>query len=246
MKKVKKKLVILTGAGISAESGIKTFRDSDGTWENHNVNDVATPRGWAKDPDLVSRFYNERRAQLAQVKPNAAHKALKKLEKHYDVQIITQNIDSLHEKAKSKNVLHLHGLLTEAKSSKVGSDYLVDIGYRELTAEDVCPEGFRLRPNVVWFGEMVPSMSNAYNLAYNADIFVVIGTSLQVYPAAGLLSYVKRGAQKFIIDPKASEMNGIEDFAVINKTATEGTAELLELLMPKKTTEEQIINNQIC
>ena len=239
MKKVKKKLVILTGAGISAESGIKTFRDSDGTWENHNVNDVATPKGWAKDPDLVSRFYNERRTQLADVKPNAAHKALKKLEKYYDVQIITQNIDSLHEKAKSKKVLHLHGLLTEARSSKLDSDYLVDIGYRELTAEDVCPEGFRLRPNVVWFGEMVPNMGPSYEMVHQADIFVIIGTSLQVYPAAGLLSYAKRGAQKFIIDPKAYEMNDIEDFTVINKTATEGTAELLEILLPKKNDEEQ-------
>jgi NAD-dependent deacetylase len=234
MKKVKKKLVILTGAGISAESGIKTFRDSDGTWENHNVNDVATPRGWAKDPDLVSRFYNERRAQLAQVKPNAAHKALKKLEKHYDVQIITQNIDSLHEKAKSKNVLHLHGLLTEAKSSKVGSDYLVDIDYRELTAEDVCPEGFRLRPNVVWFGEMVPSMSNAYSLVQAADIVIVIGTSLKVYPASSLLSYARRTAQKFLIDPKGDALLGVDsDVTIINETATEGMKKLLKELLPK-------------
>lgn len=231
----KKKIVVLTGAGVSQESGIQTFRDSNGLWENHKVEDVASPKGWQKDPGLVNNFYNERRAQLSQVKPNAAHKALRKLEKYYDVQIITQNIDNLHEQAKSSKVLHLHGLLTEAKSSKPGSDYVVDIGFKELTAEDVCPEGYKLRPNVVWFGEMVPNMGPAYGMVNEADIVVVIGTSLQVYPAAGLLSYAKRGAQKFIIDPNADIMTGLDDdFVVISKTATKGMKELLKQLMPKQ------------
>jgi NAD-dependent protein deacetylases, SIR2 family len=183
-----KKLVILTGAGMSSESGIKTFRDSGGLWEEYDVAEVATPQAWIKNRDLVLRFYNERRQQLASSKPNNGHLGLAKLEKYFDVQIITQNIDDLHERAGSTKVLHLHGELTKARST-VDPSLLYDIGYKDINPGDNCEKGSQLRPHIVWFGEAVPMMDAAANLTGNADIFVVVGSSLNVYPAAGLISY---------------------------------------------------------
>ncbi|NLF43459.1 MAG: NAD-dependent deacylase, partial [Bacteroidales bacterium] len=178
-----KKVVVLSGAGISAESGIKTFRDSDGLWENHNVNDVATPQAWKRNPELVQQFYNERRKQLSEVKPNDAHYALVKLEEKYDVQVITQNVDDLHERAGSSKVLHLHGELKKARSTK-DENLIYDIKGWELKMGDLCEKGSQLRPHIVWFGEAVPMIDTAALLSSKADIFIVVGTSLNVYPAA--------------------------------------------------------------
>jgi NAD-dependent deacetylase len=195
-----KKLVVLTGSGISAESGLKTFRDAGGLWENYDVMQVASIDGWFKDPELILRFYNERRAQLKDAKPNAGHTGLVELEEFFEVQIITQNVDNLHEKAGSRNVLHLHGELTKVRST--GDESLVyDIGYKPVNLGDKCEKGFQLRPNIVWFGEAVPAIEQAAALTSHADIFVVIGSSLAVYPAAGLIDYVPRESPVFLIDP---------------------------------------------
>ena len=194
------KLVVLTGAGMSSESGLRTFREMGGLWEEYDVMEVASPEGWAKDMDLVLRFYNERRVQLKEAKPNDGHLGLVDLEKQFDVNIITQNVDNLHEKAGSKNVLHLHGILTEARSTSDPS-LVYDIGYSEIKKGDLCDKGSQLRPNIVWFGEMVPNISVAAEISSQADIFVVIGTSLNVYPAAGLLNYVPSHVPIFLIDP---------------------------------------------
>jgi NAD-dependent deacetylase len=195
-----KKLVVLTGSGISAESGLKTFREAGGLWENYDVMQVASIEGWYQDNELVLRFYNDRRAQLKDAKPNAGHTGLVELEEFFDVHIITQNIDNLHEKAGSRNVLHLHGELTKARST--GDESLVyDIGYNNITPGDNCEKGFQLRPHIVWFGEPVPAIEEASLIAAQADIFVVIGTSLVVYPAAGLIDYVPRDIPIFLIDP---------------------------------------------
>lgn len=196
---MKKKLVVLSGAGISAESGIKTFRDSNGLWENHRVEDVASPEGFAKNPKLVLDFYNLRRRQLKEVQPNEAHKILAELQEDFDVHIITQNVDDLHERAGSKNVLHLHGELLKARP--VNSDSKVIPWEDDLNLGDLNFEGIQLRPHIVWFGEMVPEMDTATVIAENADIFLVIGTSMQVYPAAGLIHYVPEDCEVFIIDP---------------------------------------------
>jgi NAD-dependent deacetylase len=195
-----KKLVILTGAGMSQESGIRTFRDSDGLWEEYNVMDVATPQAWAKNPELVMRFYNERRKQLLECTPNAGHYGLAALEKSFDVQIITQNIDDLHEQAGSKNVLHLHGELKKARSS-VDENLIYEIAGWELKFGDKCVKGSQLRPHIVWFGEAVPAISEAMQIVQQADVFAVIGTSMNVYPAAGLINYIKRGTPIYLIDP---------------------------------------------
>lgn len=195
-----KKLIVLTGAGMSAESGLKTFRDMGGLWEEYDVMQVASTQGWESDPELVLRFYNERRKQLQTAEPNIGHKALVELEDFFEVTIITQNVDNLHERAGSKNVLHLHGILTQVKST--GDPSLVyDIGYKEIKWGDKCEKGYQLRPNIVWFGEAVPAIEPAAYLSSQADIFAVIGTSLNVYPAAGLLNYVPNHAPIYLIDP---------------------------------------------
>ena len=198
----KKKVVVLTGAGISAESGISTFRDSDGLWEQYRVEDVATYDAYLRNPELVLNFYNERRRQLFSVKPNDGHRQLVRLEEKYDVRIITQNIDNLHEQAGSTNVLHLHGLLTQARSDR-DDNLIIDIGDRDIHLGDKAPDGAQLRPHIVWFGEAVPNIEPAAELCEKADYFVVVGTSMNVYPAAGLIHYVPRTSPCWLVDPKA-------------------------------------------
>ena len=198
----KKKVVVLTGAGISAESGISTFRDSDGLREQYRVEDVATYDAYLRNPELVLNFYNERRRQLFAVKPNDGHRQLVRLEEKYDVHIITQNIDNLHEQAGSTNVLHLHGLLTQARSDR-DDNLIIDIGDRDIHLGDKAPDGAQLRPHIVWFGEAVPNIEPAAELCEKADYFVVVGTSMNVYPAAGLIHYVPRTSPCYLVDPKA-------------------------------------------
>jgi NAD-dependent deacetylase len=225
-----KKLVILTGAGMSSESGIKTFRDSGGLWEEYDVSEVATPQAWAKNRDLVLRFYNERRRQLASSKPNDGHLGLAKLEKYFDVQIITQNIDDLHERAGSTKVLHLHGELTKARST-VNQSLIYEIGYKDIHPGDNCEKGSQLRPHIVWFGEEVPMMDAAASLTRNADIFVVIGSSLNVYPAAGLISYAPAKASLWLIDPKEVAVPISRKVEVIREMASKGVGILTERLL---------------
>ena len=206
---MKKKLVVLTGAGISAESGIKTFRDSDGLWEGHNVMDVATPEGWHKNPALVLDFYNQRRKQLKEVAPNLGHQILAELEKDFEVYIITQNVDDLHERAGSSNVLHLHGELLKVRSTK-NPDYILD-WQDDLNFGDLDENKNQLRPHIVWFGEEVPALEEAINITEKADYFAVIGTSLQVYPAAGLIDYTSRETPLFYIDPKPIKISNLKN-----------------------------------
>jgi NAD-dependent deacetylase len=222
-----KRLVILTGAGMSSESGIRTFRDSGGLWEEYDVEEVATPQAWAKNRDLVLRFYNERRRQLAECKPNEGHIGLAKLEKYFDVRIITQNIDDLHERAGSTNILHLHGELTRARSTSDPS-FLYNIGYNDINAGDKCEKGSQLRPHIVWFGEEVPMMDDAVNIAAEADIFVVIGSSLNVYPAAGLINYAPKKASLWLIDPMDVAVPVNRNVEVIKEKASNGVAILTE------------------
>jgi len=196
-----KKIVVLTGAGMSAESGLKTFRDSDGLWENHNVYDVATPEAWERDPEMVLKFYNDRRKQVRVAEPNKAHVALGKLEQKYNVSIITQNIDDLHERAGSTHVIHLHGEVNKARSS-VDSGLVYELDHWEMKMGDTCEKGSQLRPHIVWFGEAVPMIEKAIPIVEMADVVMVIGTSLSVYPAAGLLNYATSSSQKYYIDPK--------------------------------------------
>jgi len=226
-----KKLIILTGAGISAESGIKTFRDSDGLWEGFNVMDVATPQGFEKNPALVFDFYNQRRKQALDVKPNGGHLGLKDLEEHFEVQIITQNVDLLHEQAGSSIVLHLHGKLDEARSTK-NPNLVYKLKSWELNIGDKCELGSQLRPNIVWFGEAVPAMEEAVMLAVQADIFVVIGTSMVVYPAASLIDYIPKNCPVFVIDPKKPEMD-LEgrNITFIEEVGSVGVAKLKEILL---------------
>lgn len=199
-----KKLVVLSGSGISAESGLLTFRDMGGLWEQYNVYEVASPDAWASDPELVLRFYNERRCQLLEAEPNGAHRALVELEKKYDVRIITQNVDDLHERAGSSDILHLHGEIRKARST-VDPELIYPIEGGELNLGDRCEKGSQLRPHVVWFGEAVDAIPRAAEIASMADIFLVIGTSLNVYPAAGLLNYVPMTSEIFLIDPQEPE-----------------------------------------
>lgn len=225
----KKKIVILTGAGMSAESGLRTFRDSDGLWEEHRVEDVATPEAWHRDRNLVQRFYNERRRSVLKAEPNDGHKGLALLEQHYDVHIVTQNIDDLHERAGSSNVMHLHGEILTMRSEKDRHTIypiLEDIGEDEKAAD-----GSYLRPNIVWFGEEVPMIEKAIPLMEAADIFILVGSSLAVYPAAGLLHYVDASVPKYIIDKKIPKV-AIQNMIPIEKPATEGVFELVKLLMP--------------
>jgi NAD-dependent deacetylase len=224
-----KKLVVLTGAGMSSESGIRTFRDSGGLWEEYDVMEVATPMAWRKDMDLVLRFYNERRRQLACCKPNEGHIGLANLEKHFDIQIITQNIDDLHERVGSTKILHLHGELTKARST-VDTSLIYDIGYKDINRGDNCEKGSQLRPHIVWFGEEVPMMDEAVNLAGEADIFVVIGSSLNVYPAAGLINYAPQKASLWLIDPMDVAVTVNRKVEVIKEKASKGIAILNEQL----------------
>ena len=227
---MKLKLVVFTGAGISAESGIKTFRDSDGLWEEYNIMEVATPQGWAKNRALVLDFYNQRRKQVLAAQPNPAHLALVALEKKFDVHIITQNIDNLHERAGSKKVLHLHGEIMKSRSTTDPS-LIYEINGTELNIGDTCKRGSQLRPHIVWFGEMVPKMENANNIAAIADIFMVVGTSMVVYPAAGLINYTKPDIPKYLIDPSDVTVNAIQNLTVIKEKASIGLPRLVEELM---------------
>jgi NAD-dependent protein deacetylases, SIR2 family len=225
-----KKLVVLTGAGISAESGIRTFRDSDGLWEEHRVEDVATPEAWQRNPALVQRFYNERRRQMGEALPNAGHLGLAELEHYFDVTIITQNVDDLHERAGSGKVLHLHGELRKVRSS-IAPDLIYTLDHWEVKMGDRCEKGSQLRPHIVWFGEAVPEMERAIEWAEQADIFCIVGTSLNVYPAAGLLHYAPLSAPVYLVDPNppASLPKRVK---VIAEKAGTGVPRLVEWLKP--------------
>ena len=223
------KLVVLTGAGISAESGISTFRDSGGLWEGYDVNQVATPEGFAADPALVLDFYNQRRRQLSQVEPNEAHRLLAHLEKRYEVVIITQNVDDLHERAGSHNIIHLHGELL--KSRGVDNPEVTYPCTGDIHVGDKSPTGAQLRPHIVWFGEEVPMLEKAIAQVYSADILMIIGTSLQVYPAASLIDYVKEGTPIFYIDPNPS-LHSKGELTVIAQKASIGVAKAIELMTP--------------
>lgn len=228
---MKKRLVVLSGAGISAESGIATFRDANGLWENFRLEEVATPEAWKRDPELVQRFYNERRKQVLECEPNAAHVFFAEMEKEYDVVIVTQNIDDLHERAGSSNIVHLHGEIRKSKSSGPNQEKAYyPIESWELKMTDLCPDGFVLRPHVVWFGEEVPLLEKAAYIVSEADILVVIGTSLNVYPAANLVDYAPKKCKSFVIDPKVGELGVPFGFTKIPATAVEGVKMLSELL----------------
>jgi NAD-dependent deacetylase len=225
-----KHLVVLTGAGMSSESGISTFRESGGLWEKYDVTEVATPEAWYNNRDLVLRFYNERRRQLGDARPNKGHTGLVDLEKYFDVSIITQNIDDLHERAGSKNVLHLHGELTKARSSADPS-LVYEIGYKDIKPGDYCDTGSQLRPHIVWFGEEVPKMEEAVKIVERADILVIIGTSMIVYPAAGLINYVAPRVPIYIIDPNEVEVLLTRNIEIIREKAGTGVAILREKLI---------------
>lgn len=228
---MKKKFVVLSGAGISAESGVKTFRDSNGLWENHRIEDVASPEGFARDPQMVLDFYNARRKQLHEVEPNDAHYILAELENFFDVEIITQNVDDLHERAGSSKVYHLHGELKKARP--VNSFNKIISWEKDLNLGDLSPEGIQLRPHIVWFGEMVSEMETAIKTAQKADLFLIIGTSMQVYPAAGLIDYIPEHCEVFLIDPNLkNSFAGSENF--FKTSATEGMRRLKELLKKKE------------
>lgn len=224
-----KKVVVFTGAGISAESGLKTFRGQDGLWEGYNIQEVATPEGWKKDRQRVLEFYNIRRKQCIAAHPNAAHLAIKTLEKFYDTCVITQNIDDLHERAGSKNILHLHGEIRKAQSS-LNPKFVYTMQTDEINIGDTCELGSQLRPHVVWFGEAVPNLAQAEERTREADVFIVVGTSLQVYPAANLLNEIKAGCEVYLIDPQADTMRVGSHIKRIATTATQGIPELLNLL----------------
>lgn len=224
-----KKLVVLTGAGISAESGIKTFRDSGGLWEGHKVEDVATPEAWIRNQELVLDFYNQRRKQAREVKPNRGHEILVELEKHFEVTIITQNVDDLHERAGSTRVLHLHGSLFESRSTK-NPALVYPIEGWELKVGDVCELGSQLRPNIVWFGEAVPMIEVAAEISGKADIFLVVGTSMVVYPAAGLINYVPDRVKKYVVDPGKPDIAYIPNLEHIVAKASEGMKQVCRLL----------------
>lgn len=227
---MKKKLVVLSGAGMSAESGLRTFRDMGGLWENYRVEDVASPEGWAANPEVVLDFYNQRRKQAFEAQPNRGHEVLAELEEYFDVQIITQNVDGLHEKAGSTNVLHLHGELSKVRSVK-NAELIYDIGADAIELGDLADDGAQLRPHIVWFGEMVPLIEPAADICLNADIFIVVGTSLQVYPAAGLVGYVGQNIPKFVIDPHTPDYRfNIKNVEFIQESAVQGLPKLAERL----------------
>jgi len=226
-----KTLVILTGAGMSAESGVSTFRDAGGLWEQHRIEDVATPEAFRKNPELVLRFYNERRKQLLTVEPNQGHIGLAELEQHFNVQIITQNVDNLHERAGSSHILHIHGELMKARSTGPGAEvYDINPEKIELNIGDKCPKGYQLRPHIVWFGEAVPEIENAIQIVEKADILAIIGTSMQVYPAAGLINYIPTGIPIYLIDPNEVNIYA-KNVTVIRKGASEGVKDLKKLIL---------------
>ena len=229
-----KNLVVLSGAGMSAESGISTFRDAGGLWDKYPVEQVATPEGYARDPELVINFYNERRKQLLDVKPNRGPELLAGLEKYFNVTVITQNVDNLHERAGSTHIVHLHGELTKVCSSRDPNNphYIKELQPEEYEVRmgDRAGDGSQFRPFIVWFGESVPEIETAIDFVEKADIFVIIGTSMNVYPAAGLLNYVPRGAEVYLIDPKPVDTHTSRPIHVIRKGASEGVAELQKLL----------------
>ena len=227
-----KKIVVLTGAGISAESGISTFRDSDGLWCNYKLEDVCTPMAWQKNPQLVTEFYNARRKQLFEVEPNSAHIKLAELEKEYDVTIITQNVDDLHERGGSSNVLHLHGELKKVRST-ANPDLIYTLDKWEVKIGDLCELGSQLRPHIVWFGEDVPNFNLATRISQKADIFIVVGTSLQVYPAASLLYLINDNVPKYLIDPNAENSYPISNLKIIKEKATAGMDMLCKELISK-------------
>lgn len=225
-----KNLIILTGAGMSSESGIRTFRESGGLWEEYDVTEVASPMGWFNNRDLVLRFYNDRRTQLANCEPNEGHFGVARLEKHFNVYVITQNIDNLHERAGSTKILHLHGELTKARSTADPS-LVYDIGYKDIKPGDVCEKGSQLRPHIVWFGEAVPEMDEAVRITSTADIFVVIGSSLNVYPAAGLIDYAPAKASLWLIDPNEVYVPVNRNVEVIKEPASRGVEILTNRLL---------------
>ncbi|CAM1367098.1 NAD-dependent protein deacylase [Tenacibaculum litoreum] len=226
---MKKRLVVLTGAGISAESGIKTFRDADGLWEGHDIYEVASPQGFHANPELVLDFYNQRRRQLLEVSPNKAHHNLVSLEKKFKVDIITQNVDDLHERAGNKNIIHLHGELLKARSTK--NKHLVYNWNKDIVMGDVCEENAQLRPHIVWFGEDVPLLEKAAEITLQADILVIIGTSMQVYPAASLVNYIQHNTPIYFIDPKpAVNKNAFNNLTIIKDVASSGTDKLITML----------------
>lgn len=225
-----KKLVVLSGAGISAESGIPTFRDSGGLWEGHRVEEVATPQGWSRNPEKVLEFYNQRRKKALEVSPNRGHEILAELEHDFDVTIVTQNVDNLHERAGSTNVIHLHGSLFESRST-LDPSLVYAINGWQLNVGDRCERGSQLRPNIVWFGEQVPLMDTAAQLAAQADIFVVVGTSMVVYPAAGLIDYVRAEVPKYLVDPNRPDILHVPRLEFILEKASVGLALLREKLV---------------
>jgi NAD-dependent deacetylase len=227
-----KRLVVLTGAGISAESGIQTFRDGDGLWNKYRFEELATPEAWARDPGLVLDFYNWRRKIVWEAQPNEGHKALVRLEQKYDVQVITQNVDDLHERAGSTKVLHLHGEIRKARST-LDESLVYDLGHWEMKLGDTCEKGGQLRPHIVWFGEAVPNIAAAIELASAADVFLIVGTSMMVYPAASLIVYVNPDKPKYYVDPKAYQTGGISNLEIIKKTAGEGVPPLVDELLNK-------------
>lgn len=221
---------MFSGAGISAESGIKTFRDSGGLWEEYAIEDVATPQAWNRNPELVLDFYNKRRAQVIQAQPNPAHYALAELETAFEVIVITQNIDDLHERAGSSKVVHLHGEILKARSTK-DPELIYQLDKQEILIGDTCELGSQLRPHIVWFGEAVPAMDEAISLTQTADIFIVIGTSLEVYPAAGLVMYAPDDAMKILVDPQATLPFGAGEFTVVRNTAGVGVKSVVDKLL---------------
>ena len=223
-----KKLVVLSGAGISAESGVKTFRDSNGLWENHRIEDVASPEGFQRNPQMVLDFYNARRKQLQEVEPNEAHLLLAKLEEYFEVHIITQNVDDLHERGGSSRIIHLHGELKKARPIDSESETIV--WEKDLNLGDLNSKGVQLRPHIVWFGEMVPEMNQAVKIAETADIFLVIGTSMQVYPAASLIQFIPDHCEVFVIDPNLDQ-NFVAADHFLKTSATDGMRKLIEILL---------------
>jgi NAD-dependent deacetylase len=224
-----KKLVVLTGAGMSAESGLRTFREMGGLWEEYDVYEVASPEGWRKDRELVLRFYNERRRQLLEAHPNRGHYALAELERDFDVTIVTQNVDDLHERAGSSKIIHLHGELKKSRST-IDPDLVYDIEGSELNPGDLCELGSQLRPHIVWFGEAVPAIEEAVVLVSEADLLVIIGTSMNVYPAAGLINYLRPGTPVYLIDPNDVITAGHSGIKRIKKGAAEGVDELIRMI----------------
>ncbi len=227
---MQKHVVVLSGAGISADSGLATFRDSGGLWEGYDIEDVASISGWYRDKETVLEFYNKRRKQAGEAQPNNGHYAIANLEEVFDVTVVTQNVDDLHEKSGSSNVIHLHGMLKQARSEK-DPNLVINIGTKPIKPGDEAPDGTQLRPNVVWFGEPVPMIDTAAEAVSRADIFIVVGTSLAVYPAAGLIHYVDEGAPKYLVDPSKPDLFMGDDWEHIQKNAAVGLPELAEKLL---------------